>query len=233
MNDTLWAWSASAAILALAAVSIGWRYQKRWYGAIIDSLGRCSLSKLQLLLWTVILLSLFAGVFVGWLRAGVASPLEFDIPGDVLALAGISVSSTVLATTIKEAKNNDPEARHRLAAALPLGNAAADPGSRARFSQVFLVEEGFGANRIVDVTKFQNFWLTLLLAAAFISTAIAAIRSAPTAADIVIPKLGTTFLTLLGISHAGYLAGKMPARAGDLDQSGQLSVAKLQEERVA
>lgn len=181
------------------------------FGILIDDRGRYSLTRLQLSLWTLVVLSLTAGVFTARAATRGVDPLDFAIPAHVLGLLGISAGSAVVATGVKTYKN-----RTR-----PLFVAAAQPGD-ARLAQMLMVEEGPQADKIVDITKLQNFLVTILLAGAYVVLAIhtyagwGAGTPIGSAADITtLPAFSGTFLTLLAISHAGYLGGKLPNRGQD------------------
>lgn len=204
MQSTFVAWAISAAALVLLAVILGrWCTQaKSILGILVDNRGRMSLTHLQLTLWTLLILSLIVGVFVGhgW-------SLDFDIPNQVLGLMGITVGSTVAATITKSAKDNDPTASARIAVPAV--------GEKPKLAQVIWVEEGALADEVIDITKFQNFAFTVVLVVAYTALAIHAIRFSPHhAALTTLPDLPSQFLTLLGISHAGYIAGKLPNQTG-------------------
>ena len=205
-----WAWSISAAVLLLLAVVLGLKIPKalapdvRVLGILVDARGRMSLTHLQLTLWTILVVSLISGAFWGRLLSGVDNALEFGVPSEVLGLMGISVSSAVAATVAKSAKDNDPEASARIAV-----------GDKPRFSQIFLMEEGALADEVIDITKFQNFAFTIILVLAYLTVAIDAFRSTTATTPFsALPGLAPQFLTLLGISNAGYVAGKLPKQSG-------------------
>jgi hypothetical protein len=169
-------------------------------GILIDNRGRYSLTHFQLVMWTILILSLVSGVFWGRLIEGVSDPLSFKIPGEVLGLLGISVGSAVLASTVKATKNaNNPQSV-----------AASSKLDLPRFSQMFMVEEGEQADKVVDVTKYQNFAITLILLAAYTALAIHTVSDAASAAAVgSLPKFSETFLILVGISQAAYVGGKV------------------------
>jgi hypothetical protein len=208
MEAILWAWLVSAAVLALLAVvlSIVMRPPRVPLGILIDNRGRYSLTHFQLVLWTILILSLVSGVFWGRLIEGVSDPLSFKIPGEVLGLLGISVGSAVLASTVKASRN----------AGNPQSVAASSNHDRPRFAQMFMVEEGEEADKVVDVTKYQNFIITLILIAAYTALAIHAVKDAGSAAAFAsLPKFSETFLILVGISQAAYVGGKVvPGHGG-------------------
>jgi hypothetical protein len=198
-------WIVSALVIVLLAVLLGNLIRKEPFGILIDSRGRYSLTQLQLIAWSVVVISLISGVFFGRVFANVPGALDFTIPDEVLLLMGISVGSAVTATVVKAGKD----------ATRPAAIAASNAQDRPRFTQIFLVEEGELADQVVDVAKFQAFWITVVLVAAYVVLAVAAIKAATSPAEMTaLPKVAGTFVTLLGISHAGYLAGKIPDRPG-------------------
>lgn len=224
MFTTLIAWAISFFTTGVFAIFLGLRVcvAKTPLGILIDSRGRYSLTHLQLVLWTVTLVSLIAGVFIGRLTSNIRDALDFSIPAQVLGLLGISVGSAVSATAIKATK--DTTSPERVAASRP-GDGSSD-ATRPRLAQVFLSEEGTFANNVIDITKFQNFCFTIVLLAAYIAQAVSAITDSTLVNTL--PTLNPTFLTLLGISHAAYVAGKIPTQQGSPEG---LSVADIRQRR--
>lgn len=206
MTVVFLSWGASLLAIAALAGVLG-RFvvpMVGWLGILIDQRGRYSLTHFQLVTWTIVVLSLISGVFWGRLLAGVKDPLSFAIPPEVLGLMGIALGSSVATTVAKGAKGT--MAPERIAAS------GADP---PRLAQIFLLEEGGFADRAVDVTKFQNFVITLILAVAYSALSVHSILDARTVENIsALPGFAGTFLTLLGISHAAYVTGKLPNQAG-------------------
>ena len=200
-------WAASAFVIVFLAVLVGRGATRQWLGLAIDSRGRYSLSQLQLALWTLVILSLVAGIFIGRLWHG-NNPLAFIIPAQVLGLLGISLGSTVTAFAAKVQKNTSrPD---NVAASGPV-----DPW-KPKLIQIFLQEEGTYADQVVDITKFQNFIITIVLIVGYVVLAVNTIRTDGTAASVTsLPTFSGTFLVLLGISHAAYLAGKIPSPGGE------------------
>jgi len=208
VTSIYWAWAISAGLLLLLSIILGLLTETRSvFGILIDARGRMSLTHLQLTMWTILILSLISGVFWGRLLSGVHKPLEFEVPNEVLGLMGIAVASAVATTITKSAKDNDPEASARIA--------VPDEGDTPKLSQIFLLEEGALADEVIDITKFQNFVLTVILVVAYTAVSIDAIRPTSAAKPLTaLPGLDPHFLTLLGISHAGYIAGKLPKQSG-------------------
>ena len=197
MTGVFVSWGISAAVLIISAAAVGQSVKKNPLGIFLDSRGRASLSQFQLVMWTLIVLSLLAGVFLARLFGRVAEPLEITIPGELLIVMGISGGSAVSAGAIKAGKDLRGRTIMR---------------GRPGFRQLLTIEEGTGPE-VVDVTKFQNFWLTVIVMVAYVAAALAYVAGQTKLADVnALPGFSGTLLTLLGISHAGYLAGKLPDR---------------------
>jgi hypothetical protein len=201
------AWATTAAVLLLAAIVVGVQIRGKLLGVLIDTRERYSLTQFQIVTWTIVLLSLISGVF--WARlidgSGGQGALDFSIPDELLVVMGITVGSTVAAITVKASKDH-----------LRSSNVARTPTiDKATFFQLFTVEEGQGADTTVDVTKFQNFWITLLLVAAYVVLCVDHFNDISNAAQIsALPSFDSDFVKLLAISHGAYLAGKIPNRDG-------------------
>lgn len=92
MTPLIWAIVAAVAVLVVAA-AVGFFSGKGVFGALVDGRGKYSLSRLQVLLWTAMIVG---GYF------GIAFPKEgfVDIPSEVLGLLGITLGSTVVSTAI-------------------------------------------------------------------------------------------------------------------------------------
>ncbi|MFI5531774.1 hypothetical protein ACIA8O_24895 [Kitasatospora sp. NPDC051853] len=195
------AWVISAALGVLLAIGLGVTIGRGPLGILIDRRGRYSLTHLQVVLWTLVVVSLIAGVVMGRLVEGVEDALDLTLPAQVLGVLGISVGSAVTAKVIKT--NADVRRADVVAAS---SRKLKDP---PRLAQVVLVEEGPLADRLVDVAKFQNLVFTVVVLAGYVGAAVVHLRSAANPAAVTsLPDFSSTFVTLLGISHAGYLTGK-------------------------
>jgi len=210
------AWAIAAAILVACAAGIGKQASKTVLGILIDERKRFSLNRLQLVMWTLLVLSTLVGLFVSYLNGQTTLGSVFKIDQNLLVLMGISVGSATTAGAVKSAKDLNPNVRVQRAgilapttAAVAIANAARVPlpastEPPAHFSQIFLEEEGSRIDEVVDVTKFQNFFFTLAIGLTYV-VLVAKQHGYPT--------FDNNVLWLLGISHAGYVAGKLPTKA--------------------
>jgi len=207
--EFLTAWAISSGVLVGLAVMAGYQVQFAgvWkpFGILIDDRERFSLNRFQLTMWTILILSTFLALIL----ANVGSPTAaMAIPNELLGLLGISLGTGVVAGAVKDGKNilrpgkigggPDFVARLPVAVRQPL-----NPGVPPRFAQVFLEEEGDAANKVVNVTKFQNFIFTIALGVVYVVLTYKARGYA---------TFGEQALWLLGISHGTYVGGKVPSK---------------------
>ena len=75
--------------------SIGWLRTGRLSGIFINERNLMSLSRFQLVLWTLIVLSAFLTIALARISASVADPLAIELPEQLWTLLGISTASLV------------------------------------------------------------------------------------------------------------------------------------------
>jgi len=209
-------------LLGACCVVIGLGTTGLWRGLLIDSRNRMSLSRLQLLLWTVLVLSAFLTVAMFNIREDpMADPLNIEVPAQVWGLLGISTTFFVTAATIKSQKKNlevTKEAKDKTTAALEKvgenSNKLADPQGalvayeqpeNASVSDLFKGDEVISA-AYFDLGKVQVFLFTLIVVFAYAAEVGAMLYSMRIISAL--PELSTGIVALLGISHAGYLTAK-------------------------
>jgi len=165
-------------------------------GILIDNRGRFSLTHFQVVLWSLVLLSLVGAVFLDRLLngglAGLPNAMNITVPTSLLILAGISGGSAVIATAVKAAKFGK-----------------VDPNAPPQFRQMFMTEEGDNTDQTIDVTKFQGFFFTVIAVVAYIALAASQLANAKTPLDS-LPDIGQGVTWLIGISQAAYLGAKIP-----------------------
>ncbi len=202
-------WLVALLVLLILAGLAGRAAGRGWSGILIDERGRYSLNHLQIVLWTLLVLSTLVGLLL-YSRPPLATALQ--IPQTLLVLMGISAGSAVTSGAIKSGKDVRGAAV-QTKGILPA--AAVNPGGGLtippRLAQVVLQEEGPLIDQVVDVTKFQNLIFTLVIAGVYVCLLVdRAKEGSPSFPNLdVVPNL----LWLLGVSHAGYLAGKLPDKA--------------------
>lgn len=212
MNSFYWSWFVSALVLAVFIAWIGKKVKvpaldkPTIWGFLIDARSRYSLNRLQLMMWTFLIISTFLGLLFSSLF-GKNPTSALAIPDQLLGLLGISTGSAVVASAVKNNKDvtrgdkivrSTPPLQSGDAAPLNNHNKAIVP----RFSQVFLEEEGGqGRDEIISVSKFQNFLFTLALGIVYVVLTVKTKGY---------PSLDNNVIWLIGISHSGYIGGKIP-----------------------
>ena len=201
-------WLLAAVVLVILAVGAGLFVSRirRFYAILIDDRDRFSLNRFQLVVWTILILS----TFLSLLFTNLEDPGKaMAIPTELLGLIGISIGTGVVAGAVKAGKTELRATRigggPAFVASLSLPQQALVPSSEPpHFGQVILEEEGVGANRVINVTKFQNFIFTCALGVVYVVLTWKANGY---------PALDEKTIWLIGVSHAGYVGGKMPNKA--------------------
>jgi hypothetical protein len=197
------AFCAAVGIIAVIVAVIGHGETGVWRGVFIDpDSNKISLSRFQLVLWTVLLVSGLVAAALGNIfrhplpcptGQDCSDPLHIRLSAKVWLLMGISISSTI--TSVLLDQTNRREGR-RFAS-------LSDPAS-ASWGDLFQAKEGSTPG--VDITRVQNFFFTVILVIAYGARLynLFAQHQFITA----FPELSNGMLTLLGISHAAFLVRK-------------------------
>jgi hypothetical protein len=215
-------WLIITGLMMACFVLIGHGTTGLWAGLLIDPRNKMSLSRLQLCLWTVVVLSAFLTVAMINIRADPSGdPLDIGVPSQVWGLLGISTTSFVTARVIKSQKKNlnvTDKAKEQTVQAMdrvgenpgklaePQGALVAykDPDC-AKVSDLFKGDEVIAA-AYFDLSKVQVFFFTLIVVFAYAAEVGAMLYGASSIPAL--PDLSTGIVALLGISHAGYLTSK-------------------------
>jgi hypothetical protein len=221
----LYTWLVFLILLTVFAVIAGHGVTGMWRGLLIDERNKMSLSRLQMILWTVLILSGFFTVALANITAGVENPLSITIPEELWLLMGISTASLVgspliLSTKkVKEPKEEEQDQTINSMAAeegvspenikskvTNKGQVIVNKGPKdARLSDLFKGEETGNAAQL-DLGKIQMFYFTLILVLAY-AVALGDLLCGTGKIDA-FPVLSSSMVALLGISHAGYLTNK-------------------------
>lgn len=220
-------------LLGTIVFGCGWAITGRAAGIALGSWNDYSLSKLQVVLWTIVVLGAFVAIaslrllgFFGF--AAAADPLDIAIPGPLLAAMGIAAFTSTATPSILALKSTQPGQPPQIAAARQrqidaTGGQATDFAhtgqtvgrtSAATASWIDIVTGDELANAgTVDLSKVQHLLVTLLLLGTYIGLVMRQLAGAshPLAG---LPDPGSAFVELLAISHAGYLAYKVAPKSG-------------------
>jgi len=189
------AWYTILALLFLFALIAGQGLTGSWRGLLIDERNKMSLSRLQLLSWTLVILSAIMAAAMSNVARGLQAPLDFTIPSELWVLMGISTTSLIAAPAILSNAKEKVEKRDK---------------GEAAWGDLLCGEETSNDDKL-DLGKMQMFFFTLILIVAY----GAQLRGMFIGADTGITSLPIVeggMNVLLGISHTGYLASKAVPR---------------------
>ena len=223
-NHVTGVWIATMVLMALFTAVAGHAVNGLWRGALIDTRNKISLSRLQMIFWTILVLSALYAAFLGNLASAhsVSGALDIDIPPVLYALMGISTTSLVASPLIlstKREKSADATQSSTTVSAIEK-QMGAGPGTvktegqvvvnanpdNARFSDLFKGEEsGNGAH--LDLGKIQMLFFTVVVGISY-AILVGEVLVNATAKIEGLPPLSPGLITMVAISHAGYLANK-------------------------
>jgi hypothetical protein len=226
IEDPSSAWLLSLAGMTAFAVVVGVAINRRPAGLVIDNRNRVSLSKLQALAWTLMVLSALTTAVIFRIRLGFADPVAITLPQELLAAMGISAVSLVAAPVVLSLKSTEDAAPGQAAATAAKlddgdsGHAVGKVYARteaadASWLDLFRGDET-GNAASPDLSKMQQFLITVVVLAVYASGLWKAFAGPEYVTDesnaapffAAFPALSTSMVWLIGISHAGYLAYK-------------------------
>jgi hypothetical protein len=216
------AFVVNSVLIIAAMLLIGYAAKGNLLSIIIDTRNRYTLAKLQAAAWSVLLLAgLIAASLTNLLRSSQGEPFDLKIPQEIFLAAGISLTSLAATPLIHSAKAGRTHLAFRYTERTTL---LGDPGAKV-VGQIYIASSpaattwpdlfrgsDVGNFDEVDLGKVQLFYFTLITLAAY-GYALFANLAGET--PIAFPQLGQSFLTLLALSHGGYLAQEsVPHTAG-------------------
>lgn len=178
----------------------------RAIGVLIDDRNKVSLSRFQMVIWTMLIMSAIAVIFVWRATDNAATSTAITLDPQLIALMGISTTSLVGSPFIKKRQGGV-----KLTVLNAAGGARAgelvhnDDFSHASWADMFMGEKS-DDHTILDLGKVQMFLFTILLVVTY-GYAIYELLAQPTVPDT-LPDVGDMMVALLGISHGGYLINK-------------------------
>jgi hypothetical protein len=217
-------WIITIGVFIADGIAIGYYLTERRSGIVINERKLMSLSRVQVAVWSLLILSALFTIFVVRLRSGVADWLNVGIDLQVWALMGISLGSLAGRTAIMGKKSAATPKADKLkkAAELAANNLKGENEATiitnatgvlyvngsikdASLMDMFQCDE-VGNTWVVDIGKVQMFFFTVITVVTYaaaiwvllLHTAIGSITSLPPMTD--------GFVAILGVSHAGLLA---------------------------
>jgi cell division protein FtsL len=219
-----WNWIAMMVVVAALVVFLGEVCTGRLLGCLINEQKLMSLSRFQMLVWTIVIVSAYGAIAMERVKNGaVVEPLVVGVDWQVWALLGISTTSLIgtpllngnktrkqpaqldaqVQKTAQALGENPQEIANNRAGVLYENASVAD----ARFTDMFEGEELANA-QLLDVGKLQMFLFTIIIATIYGIQLYQLIAHNDLTDDVSLPKVNEGLLALLGVSHAGYLGTK-------------------------
>ncbi len=209
------AWLTYAFLLAGFAMAAGYGFAGRFSGPLIDDRNKMSLSRFQLLLWTLIVVPAFLAIAAARVLEHDLDPLKIAVPSEVWTLLGISTGAFVGSPIIQAYKTGQAPSAHqiteyeaRTGLAYESQNGLLDVKAApkdATWTDLFSGEE-VGDFKFLDVGKVQMFFFTLVIAGAYAAAIGDALWRLGAAATF--PSVDQSMIALLGISQAGFLTNQ-------------------------
>lgn len=216
-------WVLVALALAVFIAVLGWHITGRVGGILINERNLMSLSRFQLAIWTVLILSGFFVIAVGRIKAGSDDPLAIAMDWHLWALMGISTASLIGSPLILNSKKDQepaPEAVDKAAVDLKESRTEIEENREgllysnpdigcASFADMFQGDEVQNTGHL-DLPKVQMFLFTIIAATAYAVTLWNMFHQAENAPGglEMMPGVSEGMIALLGISHVGFLASK-------------------------
>lgn len=218
----LWVlWLTTLGLFGGVGILLGLSTTGRISGIFINDRRLMSLSRFQLALWTLLILSAYFAIFIGRLRAGtIAEPLAIDIDWKLWVVMGISGTSLVgrslitgkksgvepvdikfeANTAAKALKEDQSEIEKNRIGVLYANRCIAD----AQYTDMFEGDE-MRNTRYIDLAKLQMFFFTIIALFSYAFLLLAVMHTADPAGIDHFPEMSEGFVAVLGISHAGFL----------------------------
>ncbi len=218
-----WNWLLVAIFLCLFLAVLGHRVVGRPTGILITPRNLMSMSRFQMVIWTVIILSGYFTMALARIKAGVEDPLSIALDWHLWALMGISTASLVGTPLLLNSKKDEEPAEGTVAKVADglgedkteidqnrQGVLYSNPNiSDASISDMFQGDE-LQNTKYLDLAKVQMFLFTLIAATSYAVTLWNTFSAAGTDPGSLetMPGLSDGIIALLGISHTGYLSSK-------------------------
>jgi hypothetical protein len=209
----LLAWLINLILFLVFIIIIGHGVTERWSGLLIDDRYKMSLSRMQIIAWTVLVLSAFmTAALTNISKEGPFNALNISIPETLWLLLGISTTSLIGSPLILGVKKRQPDQPPPSADKVTNGPIVSNKDIKdASWSDIFMGEE-VSNEKTLDLGKVQMFYFTVLLVFVY-GVMLALIFNDPKQSVISgFPEPNAAVVGLLGISQTAYLVNKVIPR---------------------
>ena len=169
-------WLVNMAVLALFLVILGIADKSTVLGVLIDERNKMSLTRLQTIIWTVVILSAITALGLARLRIGVRDPFAIAVPDQIWIALGITATALAGTPLIRSTKYDNsgyPDGGQLDRTAARLGTTSGDIAlvglivvdpipQDARWIDMFRGEEP-GNAAALDVGKIQMFFFSMIV----------------------------------------------------------------------
>jgi hypothetical protein len=237
-NYIKYTWLLNMALLTMFVVITGLGVTGRLSGVLIDSRNRWNLSRLQMILWTIVILSGFFTIAIWNVFSGQSDPLSIAMQEELWLLMGISTTSLVASPLIlnnKREKKPEPSETNNVLMLLSRQRGVdlvMDDKDKAKQLEELPVEadgqlvknkdikdagaidlfkgEETGNATHLDLGRIQMLYFTVITIIAYAVTLYQGFSEVAKTGDKIaeFPILSSSMIGLLAISHGGYLVHK-------------------------
>ncbi len=229
-----WSWLIILVLMIIFLGLLGRSYGvPMWSKILIDNRKQMSLSRLQLVLWTLVILSAYLTIVLSRIStinlgdpsagAAIQSAMIVPMPWELISLLGISltaVAGTSLILGVKKDTELTPERAQEIKTRLEEkdrkneGTVCENQNiDDANFTDMFKGDE-VGDCSTINMAKVQMFFFTIVIIVAY---SLLILNSMLTKTPL-FPELSQELVTILGISNAGYLTEKaVPSTKTNVD----------------
>ena len=193
------AWIATLGLFLGLAAAIGHGMTGLWRGVFVDDRHKLSLSRVQMFLWTVLVLSAYLTAALSNVGLGSQTPLSISVPQTLLQAMGLSTLSLVAAPAVLHGVKKGTVTVKRKPA-------------DSRWTDLVRGEETANSASI-DLAKLQLLLVTIVLVLGYAVVLGHAYVDEHNVFVTSLPKIDAAFVVMLGISHVGYLATKTTPRS--------------------
>lgn len=207
--DKAFSWPLILGFMIIIFMAIGWCIKGRVLGVLINERNTMSLSRFQMVLWTLIILSAYAAI--AFLRARhneAADALNVSIPKEMWMLIGINSAALVGSPMLSSNKTKKKAIDSNLSERDEMGILSVKRDEHeASFTDLFRGDEVKNWN-FIDMPRLQMFFFTIIVAIVYCVDIYRIITEGDMSTTVALPSIDQGLLTLMGISNAAYLGGK-------------------------
>ncbi|HEY0371325.1 MAG TPA: hypothetical protein VGD79_04960 [Thermoanaerobaculia bacterium] len=224
------AWGITMAFLIVFLVALGLRVHDRPAGALIDEKNLMSLSRFQLVAWTVLIVASIIAIALARAFQG-STAFAFTIPDALWQLLGITAGGAAGKEVVNSVKKRQVVANPDVAAAQATEaiNQTADGEQKTTMQEVEAYRTGtlfgnptprhaqlvdmfqgteVGNAAYVDISKVQMFFFTIGALVAYGADVYHMVATTAPNAITTLPDIKGGLLAMLVVSHSTYIAGK-------------------------